>query len=363
MKITHYIAVLAVALTGLSACEEGIDPITPLQPGEDMSTPVVNIVYPQEGSLIRSAKDTSTIKIEIEAEDDIELKTVVLKLDNVVIGTYNTFLDYRRAAISHEFAGLINGAHTLTVEATDLSGKSSSGSVSFEKAGPYNPKYAGEVFYMPFDGDFMELVSNTEPTRIGTMTFGPAKISKGVNGNTDSYLRFPLTNIKGGDFSAVFWYKVNASPDRAGIITIGNKDSAELSNDASRKLGLRLFREASAAKQRIKLNVGTGTAEVWNDGQDITPDGNWVHIGITVSATGSRVYLNGVLFSNNNASGTAAMTAPMNWNGCSFIEIGSGGDSFAYWNHKSDLSMFDEMRIFKKALTTEEILAIYDAEK
>ena len=363
MKITHYIAVLAVALTGLSACEEGIDPITPVQPGEDMSTPTVNIVYPQQGSLIRSAKDTSTIKIEVEAVDDIELKTVVLKLDNNVIGTYNSFLDYRRAAISHEYKTLINGTHTLTVEATDLAGKSASGSVTFEKAGPYNPKYNGEVFYMPFDGDFMELVSNTEPTRIGTMTFAAGKISKGVTGNTDSYLRFPLTNIKGGAFSAVFWYKVNASPDRAGIITIGNKDSAELNNDASRRLGLRLFREASGAKQRIKLNVGIGTGEVWNDGQDIMPDGTWVHVGITVSATGSRVYLNGVLFSNNNPTGTAAMTAPMNWNGCNFVEIGSGGDSFAYWNHKSDLSMYDEMRIFKKALTTEEVLAIYNAEK
>jgi hypothetical protein len=33
-----------------------------------------------------------------------------------------------------------------------------------------------------------------------------------------------------------------------------------------RTKGFRLFREGSATSQRIKLNVGTGAGESWNDG-------------------------------------------------------------------------------------------------
>ena len=55
--------------------------------------------------------------------------------------------------------------------------------------------------------------------------------------------------------SFTFWYKVNTSPDRSGIITIN--DDADNSND-NRTGGLRLFREGSTSSQTIKLNVGLG---------------------------------------------------------------------------------------------------------
>jgi len=59
--------------------------------------------------------------------------------------------------------------------------------------------------------------------------------------------------------------------------------------------GLRLFREASASSQTIKMNVGTGGGESWNDGGNLPVDGNWVHVGVTVSPTESKIYFNGVL--------------------------------------------------------------------
>jgi hypothetical protein len=41
----------------------------------------------------------------------------------------------------------------------------------------------------------------------------------------------------------------------------------------------------------------------------------------------------------------------------------SGAPRFTEWNHKSDLSLMDELRIFSKSLTQTEVQAIYNAEK
>ena len=40
----------------------------------------------------------------------------------------------------------------------------------------------------------------------------------------------------------------------------------------------------------------------------------------------------------------------------------SGAPTFAYWNHLSDLSLMDELRIFNTALTQAEVQAIYNDE-
>lgn len=39
----------------------------------------------------------------------------------------------------------------------------------------------------------------------------------------------------------------------------------------------------------------------------------------------------------------------------STITIGSGAPSFTYWDHKSDLSLIDEVKIYDKALTETEV--------
>ena len=125
-------------------------------------------------------------------------------------------------------------------------------------------------------------------------------------GATDSYIKLPLAGLYSSNgISFTFWYKVNTSPDRSGIITIN--DDADNSND-NRTGGLRLFREGSTSSQTIKLNVGLGAGgESWNDGGNIAANGNWVHIGVTVSPTESKIYFNGVL------QRTATYTTPFSF--------------------------------------------------
>lgn len=341
-KIKNILACLFI-LVFAAACNEGIDPITSVDPGADASAPVVTIKYPTEGVKIQVPELITSVNIQFEATDDIELKSISVKIDGTEIVSYSEFKDYRRAVKEYLYNKVTNGVHTLTIDATDLQGKTTSKSVKFEKKPPYTPLYAGETFYMPFDGDYVEKISFKAATVVGTPGFAGSGL-KGINaysGAADSYLTFPLAGLTGTEFSAEFWVKLNASPDRSGLISIspGGED---------RTKGLRFFREGSATSQRFKLNVGTGSGETWNDGGLLAPSNEWAHLAFTVSQTKCTIYINGAVAASVNNTG-------IDWTGCSTISIFSGAPGFAYWGHNADQSKFDELRFFNKALTQEEI--------
>lgn len=343
MKNIKNIIVCLFILVFVAACNEGIDPITPVAPGADASAPVVTIKYPTEGVKIQVPELLTSINIQFEVTDDIELKSISVLMDGTEIVNYSEFKDYRRAVKEYLYSKVTNGAHTLTVKATDLEGKVTNTSVQFEKKPPYSPLYAGETFYMPFDGDYVEKISFKAATVVGTPGFAGSGL-KGINaysGAADSYLTFPLAGLTGTEFSAEFWIKLNASPDRSGLISISPAGE-------DRTKGLRFFREGSAASQRFKLNVGTGSGETWNDGGVLAPSNEWAHLAFTVSPTNCTIYINGAV------AATVANTG-IDWTGCSTISIFSGAPNFAYWDHKSDQSKFDELRLFNKALTQAEI--------
>jgi hypothetical protein len=83
---------------------------------------------------------------------------------------------------------------------------------------------------------------------------------------------------------------------------------------------------------------------------------DWVHLAFTVSQTACVVYINGEV-ATSSAGGT------IDWTGCDLMSIASGQPNFAYWDHKSDLSTIDEIRIFNKALTKAEVQTIMNNEK
>jgi hypothetical protein len=351
MKFLKYLLLCSFTVVLATACNKGIDPITKVEPGTDASAPVVTISYPTEGTLLRVKEDVTSININLSVTDDIEIQSISVKLDGTEITKYISFKDYRIALEKYLYNNVTNGTHTLTITATDLSGKSSSKSVGFEKAAPYKATYSGEVFYMPFDGDFMELLSCAYATKVGSPDVAAGKKGTAYIGASDSYLTFPSAGIVGNELSIVFWYKVNASPDRAGIISISPTGE-------DRAHGFRFAREASGADQHLFLNFGNGTGETWmNPFATITPDGTWKHIGISISGTHATTYIDGVVATETDYSG------PIDWTGCSSISIGSGAPNFAYWGHAYDKSLIDELRMFNKALSATEVQTIYNAEK
>jgi len=353
MKTNRLLIVLA-GLILVWSCKDGfIDDITAVSPGADVTAPVVTIAYPQEGTEIKVIEVLTSVNIRFEVTDDIEIKTIVVKMDGEDVTTFNEFLDYRRSVKEVLYEGLATGAHVLTIVATDIENKVTTQTINFEKAPPYVPLFDGEIFYMPFDGIYTDLITITEATEVGSPTFaGEGK--KGGNaykGAADAYLTYPTTGMLGSEFSASFWMKVDAVPDRAGVLVAGPPGIN------TRTSGFRLFRENAGGKQRFKLNIGTGAEEQWFDGgaaADVVPNtGEWVHFAISISATNAAVYINGASVSQG-----ALTNGGIDWTGCDFFSIMSGGPRFSEWGHSSDRSFMDELRFFNTALTQAEVLGI-----
>ncbi|WP_417875782.1 LamG domain-containing protein [Winogradskyella sediminis] len=348
-NINKYIIAIAAMLM-MTSCYDGIDPITEVDPGPDLEDPTAELISPNGNVLIPFTDTEVDLDIEVLVEDDIEIDNVTVILDGNTIRTFESFLDYRIFMETFQYENLQLGSHNLIVNVTDRSGKTASDDLTFTLDNTYLPSVEGETFYIPFfEGLYTELISESEPIVVGT----PDIVSGGYSGNTykgatDSYLTFPIDGLFGEDsFSATFWYKVNSAPDRAGILVVGN-DTPE-----NRNQGFRLFREGSETQQTIKANIGIGSADSWNDGGviDVTA-GKWVHIALTVSATESKIYFNGV------EQLSATLSSSIDWTDCSKITIGSGGETFNYWGHLSDLSEIDELRLYNKALSQAEIEAM-----
>jgi hypothetical protein len=363
MRIFNKILIASLLLIVAMSCEQGgIDEISRVEPGPDESAPVVNVTYPQEGTEIKVVEVLTNVNVKFEVSDDIEIKNIVAKMDGNSFAEFTDFIDYRRAKEEVMYEGLATGPHILTIIATDIENKVTTVDVHFEKAPPYAPIFDGEIFYMPFDAIYTELIGIKEPTIVGTPGFaGQGK--RGGNaykGATDSYLTFPTTGLTGTEFSASFWMKVNGTPDRAGVLVIGPPDDANPTAQNNRTSGFRLFRENAGGKQRFKLNVGNGTADSWFDGgaaADVVPNTDeWVHFAFAISATNAAVYINGQVVSQGN------LTGGVSWAGCDILSIMSGAPRFTGWDHKSDLSYMDELRLFNKALTQEDVLEIIGAE-
>lgn len=353
--------VLAVFLAG--ACTQNyIDDISKVEPGEDTEDPAVTITSPTNDVIIPFTDDETSLDIQIEVTDDIEIGSVTVNLDGNQLATFSNFKDYRRFLGTARAENVPLGEHTLQVKATDLAGKETTVTFTFEVSNKYVKKYDGETFYMPFEGGlFMELLEEKNATVVGEPGFAPGKSGQAYAGAADAYLTFPTEGLQGEEFSAAFWYKVRLSDpepeygQRAGILVMGPPDIVNPLNPNNRTSGFRFFRENAGGKQRVKLNVGNGTGDNWFDGgaaADIDPAlGQWVHLAFTISGTECVVYINGEVVKKGAFAG-------VDWTGCDVLSIMSGAPRFTGWNHWSDESLLDELRLFNKALTQEQIKAV-----
>jgi hypothetical protein len=214
----------------------------------------------------------------------------------------------------------------------------------------------GQMFYLSFDEDLEDFQSLMEAAVVGSPTFFDGKSGKAYAGATNSYLTFDVANMAaplGSSMTFIFWYKVNATPDRAGLLVIGPPHEGNPANaQNNRTAGIRIFRENAGGKQRVKANIGNGTADSWLDGgakADLDPaTAGWVHIALVLTPTKASFYMKGEEVAAANFTG-------ISWNGCDIMSIGSGAPRFNEWGHLSDLSLIDELRIYNKALPASEI--------
>ena len=374
MKIFKYLLFVVTFAVVIVACNEGIDPITSVAPGDDTASPTVSITYPGEGTLIRVKEDVTPINIRFEVVDDIEIQSISVQLDGSGIAEYSEFKDYRRALESYTYESLSNGPHTLTITATDLSGKSTSEEVTFEKAEPYQPEYEGEIFYMPFDDEILELISITPGTAVGSPAFVAGKVGKAVSFDAanQAYVTFPSDVVSAvNSFSVSFWTNPefidnNSDGGIDGILGLVN-----FSNVSGFWGNLDWFVEngSNPSGAVIKCHVTNGNGgETWIEAKDVTNFfGQWSHHVLTYDAVTEEFvyYINAapVVTLAAGWDGPLALQngGPMVFGTVHFmtnpsLTTGSGAQGWASYLTGG----LDEIRIFDKGLAQEEVDEIYN---
>ncbi len=345
------------ALMLMVSCYDGIDSISEVDPGPDAGGPIVTILRPTDGLAISDPNPVSSVNIELRVEDDIEVGAISVMLDGNEIASYEagSYIDYRIVTRSMVYDNITIGEHTITVTATDLAGNVTTSTANFTKEPPYSPMYPGEILYMPFDGDFTDLVTSTPANEVGNPGFnsGGGISGSAYQGAADSYLTFPSGELaQGSSFSATFWLKIDASDTRAGIMSISPADPAAPSDKPS---GFGLIREGSATAQKFILIVGNGTNGTWvNPGAPATIDptlGKWVHFGISISDSNLALYMDGELAGQSDFTG-------IDWTGVGNLSIMSGTPNFSGWDHKTEKGQMDELRLYNKTLTQSDIQTI-----
>lgn len=374
MKIFKYLFLVAALAAMFASCDEGIDPITAVPPGDDTASPTVNITYPGEGTLIRVKEDVTPINIKFEVVDDIEIQSVSVKLDGSSIAEYSEFRDYRRALESYTYESLTNGSHTLSIVATDLSGKSTTEEVNFEKVEPYQPVYDGEIFYMPFDDEILELISITPGTAVGSPGYIAGKVGKAIrlDAANSAYVLFPSDAVSAvNSFSVSFWTNpefVDSNSDGGidGILGLVN-----FSNVSGFWGNLDWFVEngSNPTSALIKAHITNGNGgETWIEVKDVTNFfGQWSHHVLTYDAAAEEFvyYIDAVPMVTLAAGWDGTLSfqngGPMVFGTVHFmtnpsLTTGSGSQGWASYLTGG----LDEVRIFNRGLTQADVEAIYN---
>jgi hypothetical protein len=374
MKILKRISAGALLVILAFACNEGIDDISYVAPGPDETAPGVTITYPFEGARIQVKEDVAPVDIQFQATDDIEIGSIALTLDGTELTEFSDFKDYRRAVQSYRYNTLENGLHTLTVTATDLSGKSTSKSVNFEKVEPYQPKYEGEIFYTPFDGDYLELLTIKAGTTGGSPTFVDGVQGKAVSFDAANkgYVLFPSDALAGVEsFSMSFFVKpdfIDANTDNGidGILGLVN-----FSNTTTFWGNIDFFVEngSNPAAAKMVIHVTNDDSETWiNEVNNVAGFfGTWTHHVVTYdgAARQFKYYINGVL----KLTKPAGWTDPLTFKNAGQLVFGTvqfqTNPSLTSNTGAQDWASYltgelDEVRLFNRALSADEVQQIYD---
>jgi hypothetical protein len=376
MKIFKNIPSAAIIIALAVACNDGIDPISSVPPGSDTAAPALTISYPFEGARIQVREEVAPVNIQFEATDDIEIKSIVLKLDGTQIAQFSDFKDYRRAVQTYKHPALTNGLHTVSVTVTDMSDKATTSSVSFEKVPPYQPKSPGEIFYMPFDNEYLELLTIKPGTTGGEPSFVDGIKGKAVrfDAANKGYVLFPGDTLaKASDFSLSFWVNavfVDANADNGidgvlGLVNLSNKKRFWGNFDFFVENG------SNPAAAKMVVHVTNDDSETWiNDGTTTTVAGffsGWTHHAVTYDATSHefKYYYNGTLKVAKAASWTDALTfkdsGPMVFGTVHFQttpSLTTGSTSQPWASYLT--GELDEVRIFNRALSAADVQQIYD---
>lgn len=199
---------------------------------------------------------------------------------------------------------------------------------------------ANMVSWWKGDGDSLDNFGANHGTLMGGATFAPGMVGQAFSFNgTSSYVVTPLATAATDSVTLDAWVKwsgPNAATARQLILYNGNYDSA----------GYGLFAENDGT---LLLLVGHGTSEALPTNV-VLSQGSWQHVVAVRSGGTWSVYLNGQAQSIVSGNISASPNVPTT----NTIIGGANGQN--YFN-----GLIDEVEIFNRALTADDIASIYNA--
>lgn len=375
------IKILSIALLmATMSCNDGyIDDISTVDPGPDVDAPEATIKYPNGDVTIPFTESETDIEFSFAGSDDIELQSITISLDGSQLETYSEFIDYRNLDEVFSVEGVSTGEHTFNVDVTDISGKTTTESITFEVTNKYIAK-TGEIFYMPFEGNtYLDLISETEATTGGSPGFGVGlKNGKAASfsASTMSYLLFP-----GDAFSQVesytlsFWVNATFVDDDENGSNDGVLGLVGLSNVSQFWGNLDFFVENNSNPTDgadMRIHTRNDDSETWitnvNDFAGFF--GQWSHHVLSYNGATKEFnyYINGVLATTTTAGWDDALTftesGPMVMGCVQFqtdpsLTSATGAQGWASYL----TGRLDEVRLFNIALSEQGVTDLYNSEK
>lgn len=218
------------------------------------------------------------------------------------------------------------------------------------------------VGYWAFDGSYIDSVSKTVATAVGT-SFTAGFKGKALQGADQGYVISDLPNaIKNlSSFTIDYWLK---TPNTSGIITpivISRTDQFWGALDMFYENG---GRTDATANMKVHFN---GQSEVWfTNGWISNPWTGWVNIALTYDAASSTftLYQGGTAVANQSAAGLGNLVFPATATKIIFgteqfqvsPSLGTAGGAQGWAGYLT--GQMDEVRIYNKALTAKDLQAL-----
>ncbi|GEM_PF-3019050 len=188
---------------------------------------------------------------------------------------------------------------------------------------------------------------------VGAVSIGPGKVGNALvftpTNNADAaasggYVTMPPALLSTSpDMTIATWFKINTNPGFQRIFDIGTSSaisSMYLTPNGNSGYLQFTFRSGSTSRE----DIIDGTAKTMSTGV-------WEHVAVVLDASGGRLYLNGVQVGSNTTMKMrppALGNTPNDW-------IGRSEYSNPYFD-----GAIDEFRIYSRALSAAEVLALYN---
>ena len=194
------------------------------------------------------------------------------------------------------------------------------------------------VSWWPGDGNAIDIQGSRTGTLVGGATFASGEVAQAFSfdGNNDS-VDLGTSNLLGGATQITIdaWVYPTGFPDYQGIIYPGPTN-------------IWWIQLLPSAQVRFAINNSASGAA---DSTNTIPANQWTHLALTWDGTTARLYINGVQDPTTLAASGAIPDDSGNTKA-----IGSRGGIDQFFN-----GLIDEVEIFDRALSAEEIQAIYHA--